>query len=131
MAKVTSHTAQEKYAVEITSLSGNALISDEPTDKGGQNKGLSPTELVAAALAACTSVTLRMYANRKGWDLTDVFTEIELITDPDTGKSTISRKIHVSGNLVETQRARLLAIANKCPVHKILSGQVEIETQMV
>ena len=78
MAKVTSHIGKERYKIEVTSPSGNTLISDEPVSDGGQNKGVSPTELLAASLAACTSVTLRMYADRKGWDLTEMTIDIDL-----------------------------------------------------
>ena len=131
MAKVTSHIGKERYKIEVTSPSGNTLISDEPVSDGGQNKGVSPTELLAASLAACTSVTLRMYADRKGWDLTEMTIDIDLDRNEETNKTVIKRKIHLKGNLDETQRARLLQIANSCPVHKILSNPIEIETQMV
>ena len=131
MAKISSHIGKELYKTEIASPGGNTLISDEPVENGGQNKGLSPTELLAASLAACTSVTLRMYADRKGWDLAEVNTHIELVRDEAVNKTAITRSIQLVGNLDETQTARLLAIANSCPVHKILSNPVEIKTELI
>ena len=131
MAKVTAHIGKELYAVEIKSPGGNTLIADEPVADGGQNKGFSPTELLAASLAACTTATLRMYADRKGWDLPEVDTDITLERDEAANKTVINRAIHLKGNLDETQRARLLQIANSCPIHKMLSNPIEINTQMV
>ncbi len=131
MAKISSHIGKELYRTEIASPSGSTLLSDEPLDRGGQNKGLSPTELLAASLAACTSVTLRMYADRKGWDLAEINTHIELVRDDLVNKTAIERSIQLIGNLDETQKARLLAIANNCPVHRILNNPIEIKTELI
>ncbi len=131
MAKVSSHIGKELYRTDIASPGGSTLISDEPVENGGQNLGLSPTELLAASLAACTSVTLRMYADKKGWDLAEVNTHIELTRDEALNKTAISRSIQLIGNLDETQTARLLVIANSCPVHKMLSNPIEIKTELI
>ncbi len=131
MAKVSSHIGKELYRTEIASPGGSTLIANEPIENGGQNKGLSPTELLAASLAACTSVTLRMYADRKGWDLAEVNTHIELTRDEAVNKTAINRSIQLIGNLDETQTARLLEIANSCPVHKMLSNPIEIKTELI
>ena len=128
MAKVSSSIKKELYKVEITSPSGNVLIADEPVDVGGKNTGFSPTELLASALAACTSATLRMYADRKGWDLQEVLIDIELDFFPEESKTIIRRTLKFSGDLDADQKTRLLAIANACPVHKILSNPIEIKT---
>ena len=77
MAKITSTIKNELYKVEITSPSSNVVIADEPVVMGGKDLGFSPKELLASALAACTSATLRMYANHKGWELEEVKLEIE------------------------------------------------------
>ncbi|HVZ24455.1 MAG TPA: OsmC family protein [Sediminibacterium sp.] len=127
-ASIASTIGKTLYQVSIQTPSGNTLLADEPLDKGGQNTGFSPTELLAASLAACTSATLRMYADRKGWDLQEVKTEISLETDETTNHTHIDRKLRLIGNLDAEQRERLLYIANKCPVHKILSGPIEIST---
>lgn len=130
MAKITSTLKKERYKTEIRSSSGNVLISDEPESVGGKNLGFSPTELLASSLAACTSATLRMYADRKGWDLEEVKLEVSLEVNREDNKTEIHRKIELIGNLDQTQRDRMLAIANACPVHKILSGTIAIQTEL-
>lgn len=131
MAKIISSIKKEKYKVEIQSPSGNTVIADEPTEVGGKDLGFSPNELLASALAACTSATLRMYADRKEWDLQEVKTNIELNYIASENKTVIHRKLEFIGNLDETQKARLLAIANACPVHKILSNPIQINSEVV
>lgn len=128
MAKIKSTIGKALYKVEIVSPSGNILIADEPLENGGQNSGFSPKELLASSLAACTSATLMMYANHKGMDLQTVIIDIDLERDEDANKTIIHRKIELNGNLSEEQKARLLVVANKCPVHKILSNPIEINT---
>lgn len=130
MAKITSTLKKERYKTEIRSSSRNVLISDEPESVGGKNLGFSPTELLASSLAACTSATLRMYADRKGWDLEEVKLEVSLEVNREDNKTEIHRKIQLIGNLDQAQRDRMLAIANACPVHKILSGTIAIQTEL-
>lgn len=79
MSKISSSIKTERYKVEIKSPSGNSVIADEPISKGGRDLGFSPKELLISALAACTSVTVKMYAERKEWDLQEVKLEIELV----------------------------------------------------
>jgi len=129
MIQVKAIIGKEPYKIEITSPSGNTIIADEPVEKGGQNRGFAPKELLAASLSACTCATLRMYADHKSWDLQKVNVEIELIEED--GKTTFNRKLHLEGNLDEKQRTRLLGVANACPVHKILTHSIEINTQLV
>jgi len=130
MAMITSSIKKELYKVEIKSPSGNVVIADEPTSLGGKDLGFSPMELLASALAACTSATLRMYVDRKGWDLEETRLEINLERDQKENKTIISTELVVIGNLDETQKARLLTIAKSCPVHKILSNPIEINTEL-
>ncbi len=131
MAKISSSIKKEPYKIEIKSPSGNIVIADEPLNSGGKDLGFSPKELLASALAACTSATVKMYADRKGWALEEVKLEIELERDEKGNKTVISRKIDFFGNLDDTQKSRLLAIANACPVHKIMRNPIEINTQLV
>jgi putative redox protein len=131
MAKVSSSIKNELYKIEIKSPTGNVVIADEPVAQGGKDLGFSPKELLASALAACTSATVRMYADRKGWELQEVKLEIELEKDDKENKTVIGRKMELLGKLDETQRATLLKVANSCPVHKILSNPIEINTQLV
>ncbi len=131
MTKISSIIKDELYKSEITSPTGNVVIADEPTAQGGKDLGFSPNELLASALAACTSATLRMYADRKGWELQEVKIEMELERDEKGNKTVISRKIELIGKLDGVQRTRLLKIAESCPVHKILTNPIEINTQLI
>jgi putative redox protein len=131
MANVSSTIQKELYRVEIESPSGNVVIADEPLGSGGKDLGFSPTELLASALAACTSATLRMYADKKGWDLQEVKLEIDLNWNEESKKTSIHRQMQLVGDLDEEQRERLFKVANACPVHKILSNQIEINTEVV
>lgn len=130
MTKISSRIKTDNYRVEIKSPTGNVVIADEPVEKGGKDTGFSPKELLAAALAACTSATVRMYADRKQWPLDEATIDVDLVQDEKGSKTVINRKIHFVGNLDEEQKKRLLAVANACPVHKILSNPVEINTTM-
>jgi putative redox protein len=130
MAKISSSIGTEPYRIAITSPSGNVIIADEPVDKGGKDSGFSPKELLAAALAACTSATVRMYANSKGWPLEEVKIDIDLERDDAANKTVIDRKVKFIGDLTSEQIKRLLAVANACPVHKILSNPIEINTSL-
>lgn len=129
MAHVKATIAQEQYQVKIEA-NGNTIIADEPINEGGLNKGFNPNELLAASLAACTSITLRMYANHKKWELQEVHVDVNLEWDKTTNKTTINRNIKLIGNLDDAQSTRLLAVANACPVHKILSNTIQIDTAL-
>lgn len=131
MAKISSTIKRENYKIEITSPSGNVVIADEPASMGGKDLGFSPKELLASALAACTSATLKMYADRKEWDLQEAKISIELEFIANENKTVINRQLEFIGNLDDTQKSRLLAVANACPVHKILSNPIEINSDLV
>jgi putative redox protein len=130
MAKITSSIKKELYKVNIESPTGNVLVADEPIAMGGNDLGFSPKELLTSALAACTSATLRMYADRKGWDLEEVKLEITLERDDKENKTTINRRLELIGNLDDSQKSRLLAVANACPMHKILSNPIDIHSEL-
>ncbi|MBG6187564.1 OsmC family protein [Flavobacterium sp. CAN_S2] len=129
MNKIKANIGTELYKTEIESET-NLIISDEPKSSGGQDLGFAPNELLASSLAACTAITLRMYANRKGWELTDVKVEVSFETNSVENKFKIVRDIQLLGNLDEDQQARLLIIADKCPIHKILTNPIEITTEL-
>jgi putative redox protein len=121
-----------KYANEIEA-GAHRLVADEPVADGGAAAGPQPFEYVLAGLGACTSMTVRMYADRKGWKLSRVAVRLDMdkVDAPD-GKSKIDRivrEIELDGELDEEQRKRLLAIAEHCPVHKFLSAEKRIETR--
>jgi len=116
------------YATQLV-IGHHHLVADEPVDLGGGDTGPAPDELVLGALGACTAITLRMYAERKKWPLEGV--EVELGFDErGKEKNVIRRTLHLRGPLDDEQRQRLLQIANACPVHRILTGQVEVPTAL-
>ena len=129
MAAIKASIGTELYKIEIESPTGNVVIADEPVGKGGQDKGFSPKELLASTLGACTCATVRMYADHKAWDLEKVEASVELIDEE--GQTKLIRKLQITGNLDEEQRIRLLAVANACPIHKILTHPIVIETVLV
>ncbi|HEU0153118.1 MAG TPA: OsmC family protein [Arenimonas sp.] len=121
-------TTYPSYATQLV-IGHHHLVADEPVDLGGGDTGPAPDELVLGALGACTAITLRMYAERKQWPLEGV--EVALGFDErGKDKNVIRRTVHLRGPLDETQRERLLQIANACPVHRILTGQVEVPTTL-
>jgi putative redox protein len=129
MIHVTANIGEELYKTEIQSAC-NTIISDEPESAGGKDLGFAPKELLASSLAACTSITLRMYANRKGWDLKSVKVAVTFEKDPTENTSKMMRQIQLFGNLDAAQKTRLLNIADKCPLHQILTNPVEITTEL-
>lgn len=129
MASINAKIEKELYKIEIKTPTGNVIYADEPLEKGGQDKGFSPRELLASSLAACTCATLRMYADRKAWELDKVDINIELTEE--NGQTKFIRKLELTGKLDESQRARLLTVANACPIHKILTGTIAIETILI
>lgn len=124
--KVVVSTAKTKYETKI-SAGKHHWISDEPKEKEGTDLGPMPTELLASSLGACTSITVRMYADKKEYPLDSV--EVHVTIDKRSSEDhQFTRVVILSGNLSTEQRERLLAVANACPVHKILSGKIEIQT---
>lgn len=128
MNTVVAKIQNEKYKVEITSLSGNSIIADEPFELEGNDLGLNPKELLNASLAACTNITLKMYVNHKGWDVSSINSTVELLEDKENNQIKIRRSISFEGNLDEQQIKRLTSVANACPIHKLLSLPLAIET---
>ncbi|WP_262148887.1 OsmC family protein [Chryseobacterium foetidum] len=126
---VKASLGKTKYYTQV--IAGeNTLITDEPIDKGGQNKGFNPFEILATSLASCTAATLRMYIDRKEWDIENIDVEVELENFPLTKLAVFKRNISFEGsNVNEDQLKRLHAIADACPVHKILLNEIEIQTK--
>ena len=112
----------EKYTVENNSRE-HSWISDEPTDVGGDDIGPKPTELFLSSLASCKLITIRMYAQRKEWDLQDARIYLAVLERGE--KVVIQKSIEFEGDLDEKQKARLLDISGRCPVAKMLSGSIE------
>ncbi len=102
-------------------------ISGLDTRSGGKDEGANPHELLESALAACTILTVKLYADRKGWPLERTEVEVE-ITQEGPEINRIRREVKFVGALDEEQRARLYEIAGRCPIHRFLSRETEIET---
>jgi putative redox protein len=112
-------------------VAGRHLIgADEPEGLGGRDTGPDPFELVMAGLGACTSMTVRMYAERKGWPVQRVVVTVRQ-ADPVDGRTRFVRQIAIQGEIDGDQRRRLVEIANKCPVHRALEAGAHIETESV
>ena len=110
-------------------VGGAAFIGDEPVAKGGTGLGPAPHDLLSAALAECTTLTMRLYADRKGWPLEAIEAIVSHEVQPDmTPRDVFHRTLRLTGPLDAEQRARLLEIAERCPVHRTLVAGSRIET---
>jgi uncharacterized OsmC-like protein len=118
---------------------GHELLADEPGEIGGADTGPTPYDLLLAGLGACTSMTVRMYADRKGWPLRQVSVRLRhqrihakdcAVCETEIGfLDHIEREVRLDGDLTSEQRARLIAIAERCPVHRSLNSEVIITTE--
>jgi putative redox protein len=113
------------YVQEVEIEGGHRMLVDEPVDAGGENAGPSPTRLVAAGLASCIAITMEMYAQRKGGELGDTEVGVEA-TYEDFVPTAFTAEVRLADGLSEEQRSRLLAVARKCPVHRILAGETDV-----
>jgi putative redox protein len=128
MRKVVSQFGQGPLQQKLTTGDLH-YVSDAEVSKGGNGTGPSPHEFLGAALAACTSMTLKMYSERKSIQLKNaiVTVDIERLDDVEI----FTRHIELVGDLDDEQRARMLEIAQRCPIHKALAGEIQIKTQLV
>ena len=125
VATVHLHARGEPYAQDMQ-MRHHSLASDEPESRGGKDAGPTPNELLLSALGACTSMTLRMYAERKGWDVGVVSIALDLVKDGEADR--IERTISFEKPITDEQRARLLEIAGKTPVTKTIMHGAAITT---
>lgn len=125
---ITVTSTADRFRQQITTRQFQ-FTADEPTELGGTDAGPTPSELVFSGLGACKAITLQMYAERKRWPLESVSADIHV--SKSAGRYQILVQLHLFGDLTDDQRTRLLAISNKCPVHKILSPGADIETVLV
>jgi putative redox protein len=116
------------YKTKIYS-GGHFIYSDEPENLGGSDEGMTPGALLLASLGSCTAITIRMYADRKEIPLDSIKIELEICSEEQmSAQTTINRKITFEGKLSSDQHNRLMEIADKCPIHKILGNPIKIET---
>ena len=137
--RVTVRTGKTRYRTEITARD-HRMLADEPLDLEGTNTGPTPYEYLLSALGSCTSITLRMYADRKDWPLDAIAVRLshEKVDARDCSEcessegkvDVIEREIELLGPLTEDQRGRLLEIANKCPVHRTLHSEIVVRTRL-
>jgi putative redox protein len=116
---------QEGLAHDIELEGGHEIVVDEPASVGGTDKGPSPTQLLAASLAGCTAITLELYAERKGWDLGALEVEVDFASE-GLAPAAFEVVLRLPDSFDEDQRRRLLTIAGKCPVHKVLASESSI-----
>ncbi|WP_298546365.1 bifunctional alpha/beta hydrolase/OsmC family protein [uncultured Aquimarina sp.] len=137
---VASLGNDEGYTTQMK-VGNHYIVADEPESVGGHDFGPSPYELVSAGLSACTAMTIKMYVARKGWDLQNVevhtsydkkhMEDCENCEDPTAKIDTFEREIKLEGDLDEKQIARILQIADKCPVHKTLHSETQVITTLI
>jgi putative redox protein len=125
MVKATARRRQG-FTHDVEVQGGHRLVIDEPEAAGGANEGPSPTRTVAAALAACTAITLEMYADRKGWDLGELQVDVEMEYGDQSVPRSFDVIVHVPAELGSEQAERLRVIAGKCPVHRLLAHEREV-----
>jgi putative redox protein len=124
MAAVAKARRRQGYTHDVE-VAGHSITIDEPEAAGGANQGPSPTRLLAGTLAACTAITVEMYAERKGWELGELEVDVEAEYDgPVPSSFTVTLRIPVE--LDDSQQERLREIAGRCPVHRALSSETEV-----
>ena len=126
---VHGNIGKEKYKMAISWRNG-AFVSDEPVKSGGKDLGPDPYTLLLSALASCTLATLRMYIDRKGWDIASIDVDVNMYQTIVSGElqTTMDRDIKFGSPVTEEQRKRLMDIASHCPVSKMLQGDVQVRT---
>ncbi|MFK0090127.1 OsmC family protein [Pseudomonas sp. NPDC090755] len=119
------------YSVNL-SAGVNQWLADENQALGGRDSGPNPHQLLLSALGACTAITLSMYARRKAWPLQHIHVQLDITREEKTTPmdTAIKRVIELHGDLDASQRERLLGVANACPLHKLLSGNIVIDSQL-
>ena len=127
IADASATLGRVQYQAIITS-GGHTIISDEPEDMGGKDTGMAPYGLLLGSLASCTIITLRMYIERKMWVIDEIKINLELFKTPNG--VFIESKISFTGEVTDEQRKRLLTIADACPIHKLLVGNIDINNQL-
>jgi len=119
--------------VQRVRVGRHEIVADEPIAFGGVDAGLSPYQLLAAALGSCKSMTLRIYATRQDWKLDKIAVRVrhEKVDAPDGKRDVFRAEVALIGDLSAEQRVRLLEVADRCPVHRTLSGSATVETYLV
>ena len=126
---LVAETGLGKFQIEAR-MGATTLVMDEPVSAGGLGSGPNPYELIAAAVGACTTMTIRLYANRKGWPLERVRVAVRHNRASLTSKDRFTLDVTLEGPLDAGQRARIMEIAERCPVHLTLARGSEVEARL-
>jgi putative redox protein len=114
------------YSHEVDLGDGREIVVDEPSEDGGTDTGPRPTQLLASSLAGCTAITIELYAERKGWELPTLEVSVDMKSDADRMPTHFAVEVALPAGLDDEQRRKLMVIAEKCPVHKLLEHGAEI-----
>jgi putative redox protein len=121
---------QRSGLAHVVEIGDHELVADEPVEAGGTDEGPAPTQLLAASLASCVAITIALYTDRKEWDIEGLEVSVDFPGTPGRGEvAQFTVEVALPDHLDEDQRERIMVIAEKCPVHRILLGEVEIETR--
>ena len=118
---------QREGLVHAVEVDGHEIVVDEPLDNGGTDSAASPTRLLTAALAACTAITIELYAGRKGWDVGGLEVDVDFSGAPRAGETPrFDVTLTLPEDLDAEQRERIVVIAGKCPVHRMLASETPV-----
>ncbi|MBS1660717.1 MAG: OsmC family protein [Bacteroidetes bacterium] len=126
---ITGDLIKDRQEVLINWRAGQ-LVLDEPSFNGGKDIGPDPFTTVLSGLIGCTLTTLRMYINKKGWDITDIHCSVNMLQEMEPFKTLIFRTVSFGQPLTDEQKERLLWIAKNCPVARLLQGEIVINTHL-
>jgi putative redox protein len=124
-AHVVAHRV-EGYSHAVDLGDGREIVVDEPASDGGTDTGPRPSQLLASSLAGCTAITIEIYASRKGWELPTLEVAVDMKSDTDGNPTHFAVEVALPAGLDDDQRRKLMVIAGKCPVHKLLEHGAEI-----
>jgi putative redox protein len=116
----------EGFSHEVDLGDGRSIVVDEPADDGGTDTGPRPTQLLASSLAGCTAITVELYAERKGWNVDGLEVAVDMKSDAAKMPTHFAVEVTLPAGLDDEQRRKLMVIAEKCPVHKLLEHGAEI-----
>ena len=128
----TVEIGKDKYRTEVRA-SGHTVVADEPVAVGGKDEGMNPNEFLLASLGTCTAMTLRMYADRKGWPVDNICVELtmDVVNGNEQQTTYIKRHIRIDGIIDDDQRQRMLQIADSCPLHRVMTNPIVITSNLI
>jgi len=130
MHKIKATIGRDHY-MTVLEAGAKRILADEPENVGGTDQGFSPDELLGSALAACTVITLRMYADRKQLRLDQIEVEVSVEWDKQARRTSLKKSIRFTGDLQPAEVQRLREIADKCPTHVSRTNPIDIETTII